>query len=213
MLIIGAGGFALECLEILFQNNYNKEIYFFDNVNEFINPFIENNYKVVRSFEELNSLDKNTEFILGLGNPSTRFFFHNKLTSEYNLKSSSLISDKSIIGKIENKICSNVNIMTGVVITSQCEINNGVLINLNSTIGHNTTIEQFVEICPGVNISGNCIIEEGAFIGTGANLLPGIKIGKGAIIAAGAVVTKNVKENTMVAGNPAIFKKEVEKKW
>jgi sugar O-acyltransferase (sialic acid O-acetyltransferase NeuD family) len=213
MLIIGAGGFALECLEILFQNNYNKEIYFFDNVNEFINPFIENNYKVVRSFEELNSLDKNTEFILGLGNPSTRFFFHTKLTSEYNLKSSSLISDKSIIGKIENKICSNVNIMTGVVITSQCEINNGVLINLNSTIGHNTTIEQFVEICPGVNISGNCIIEEGAFIGTGANLLPGIKIGKGAIIAAGAVVTKNVKENTMVAGNPAIFKKEVEKKW
>ena len=104
MLIIGAGGFALECLEILFQNGYNKEIYFFDNVNEFINPFIEKNYKIIRSFEELNNLNKKTEFILGVGNPNTRKFFNHKLTSEYNLKSSSLIADKSIIGKIENKI-------------------------------------------------------------------------------------------------------------
>ena len=213
MLIIGAGGFALECLEILFQNGYNKEIYFFDNVNEFINPFIEKNYKIIRSFEELNNLNKKTEFILGVGNPNTRKFFNHKLTSEYNLTASSLISSKSIIGKIENKICSNVNIMSGVVVTSQCEISKGVLINLNATIGHNTKIKQFVEICPGVNISGNCIIEDGAFIGTGANILPGIQIGKGAIIAAGAVVTKNVKENTMVAGNPATLKKEVEKKW
>ena len=103
--------------------------------------------------------------------------------------------------------------MTGVVITSQCKIGGSVLINLNSTIGHGSIIGDFVEVCPGVNISGNCKIDEGVFIGTGAVLLPGIHIGKGAVIAAGAVVTKDVLANTMVAGNPAVFKKEVNNKW
>jgi sugar O-acyltransferase (sialic acid O-acetyltransferase NeuD family) len=213
MLIIGAGGFALECLEIFFQNNYKKEIYFFDNVNEFINPFIEKNYKVIRSFEALKKLPTDIEFILGIGNPNARKFLANKLTHEYHLKASSLISEKSIIGKIETVIGNQVNIMSGAVITSQCHILDGALINLNATIGHNSIIEQYAEICPGVNISGNCIVKEGAFIGTGANILPGIIVGKGAVVAAGSVVTKNVIENTMVAGNPAIFKKEVEKKW
>lgn len=153
------------------------------------------------------------EFILGIGNPLIRKFFHQKLTTEYNINPSNLISSKSTIGKIENEIGNNVNIMTGVIVTSQCKIKDGVLINLNSTIGHNTTIENFVEICPGVNVSGNCTIEEGVFIGTGAVLLPGITIGKGSIVAAGAIVTKDVASSTMVAGNPSILKKDITKKW
>lgn len=212
MLIIGAGGFALECLEILFQNNYKKEVYFFDNINEDVNPYIRKNHNILSSFEEVAELNE-PEFILGIGNPLIRKFFHQKLTTEYNINPSNLISSKSTIGKIENEIGNNVNIMTGVIVTSQCKIKDGVLINLNSTIGHNTTIENFVEICPGVNVSGNCTIEEGVFIGTGAVLLPGITIGKGSIVAAGAIVTKDVASSTMVAGNPSILKKDITKKW
>lgn len=41
------------------------------------------------------------------------------------------------------------------------------------------------------------------FVGPRAIILPGVKIGKGAIIGAGAVVTKDVDENSIVAGVPA----------
>ena len=34
-------------------------------------------------------------------------------------------------------------------------------------------------------------------------ILPGIIIGENSIVGAGSVVTKNVKKNTIVAGNPA----------
>jgi sugar O-acyltransferase (sialic acid O-acetyltransferase NeuD family) len=213
MLIIGAGGFALECLEVLYQNDYQEKIIFFDNINKEINPYITDNFEVIRDFKQLDRIKNQTKFILGIGNPSARKFLYNKLTIECNLKSSQLISSKSTIGKVENFIGQNVNIMTGTVITSECKIGNSVLINLNCTIGHGTVIEDFVEICPGVNISGNCTIEEGAFVGTGAVLLPGVNIGKGSVIAAGAVITKNVQANTMVAGNPAILKKEMDNKW
>jgi acetyltransferase-like isoleucine patch superfamily enzyme len=46
-------------------------------------------------------------------------------------------------------------------------------------------------------------IEDNVSIGSGAILMGGIHIGSGAIIGAGAVVTKDVPENTTVAGVPA----------
>lgn len=47
------------------------------------------------------------------------------------------------------------------------------------------------------------ILEEGAIIGAHATLLPGVQIGKNALVGAGSVVTKDVEENAVVAGNPA----------
>lgn len=47
------------------------------------------------------------------------------------------------------------------------------------------------------------IIEDDVWIGSRVILLPGVTIGKGAIVGAGSVVTKDVGENAIVAGNPA----------
>lgn len=47
------------------------------------------------------------------------------------------------------------------------------------------------------------IIRRNAWIGAGAVILPGVTVGENAIVAAGAVVTKNVPDNTVVAGVPA----------
>jgi acetyltransferase-like isoleucine patch superfamily enzyme len=46
-------------------------------------------------------------------------------------------------------------------------------------------------------------IGRGAFIGIGAILLPGVHIGEGSLVGPGSVVTKDVPDYTMVAGNPA----------
>ncbi|TWP29441.1 sugar O-acetyltransferase [Apibacter muscae] len=46
-------------------------------------------------------------------------------------------------------------------------------------------------------------IKQNAWVGAGAIILPGITIGENAIVAAGSIVTKNVADNTIVAGNPA----------
>lgn len=47
------------------------------------------------------------------------------------------------------------------------------------------------------------IIGDNVWIGTRVTILNGVKIGNGSIVAAGAVVTKDVPENCVVAGNPA----------
>ena len=55
------------------------------------------------------------------------------------------------------------------------------------------------------------VVEAGASIGANATILPGIRIGKKAMVGAGAVVTKDVPENAIVVGNPAVIKGFVEK--
>lgn len=47
------------------------------------------------------------------------------------------------------------------------------------------------------------LVGRAASIGSGAVILCGVKIGAGAMIGAGSVVTKDVRPNTIVAGNPA----------
>ena len=46
-------------------------------------------------------------------------------------------------------------------------------------------------------------IGNSVWIGGGATILPGVTIGNNCIIGAGAVVTRDVPDNTAVAGNPA----------
>lgn len=53
------------------------------------------------------------------------------------------------------------------------------------------------------------VIKDRAWISFNSIILKGVTIGEGAIVAAGSVVTKDVAPYTMVAGNPAVFVKNV----
>ena len=55
----------------------------------------------------------------------------------------------------------------------------------------------------------NTILKKGCWIGANAILLPGVTIGFNAIVGAGSIVTKDVPDNVIVAGNPAKIIKEI----
>ncbi len=55
----------------------------------------------------------------------------------------------------------------------------------------------------------NTTLKKGCWIGANAILLPGVTIGYNAIVGAGSIVTKDVPDNVIVAGNPAKILKEI----
>jgi len=57
--------------------------------------------------------------------------------------------------------------------------------------------------------SSPVVIGDDAWIGFNASILKGVTIGRGAIIGAGSVVTCNVPESVIFAGNPAKFIRKV----
>ena len=70
----------------------------------------------------------------------------------------------------------------------------------------NPLLENYLD---GRLTNGEIKIEDGVWIGNNVIILPNVHIGKKAIVGAGSVVTKDVTEYCIVAGNPA----KIIKKW
>ena len=81
-------------------------------------------------------------------------------------------------------------------------IGKGCLFGTNVTLCTTGHPIDPVERAKGGMYSFPITIGDGAWIGAGAIVLPGISIGKYAVVGAGSVVTKDVPDYTVAAGNP-----------
>jgi acetyltransferase-like isoleucine patch superfamily enzyme len=84
-----------------------------------------------------------------------------------------------------------------VEIGEYCNIASRVVIMDNDLHKHAIGDEKLIKAYKEVKIGNHC------WIGWAATILKGVTIGDGSIVAAGAVVTKDVKERTLVGGVPA----------
>lgn len=89
----------------------------------------------------------------------------------------------------------------GIYIGDDVQIGPGVSI---VTINHNLDPAKREERFPAP-----VIIRDNVWIGANATILPGVVIGRGAVVGAGSVVIDDVKPYTVVAGNPATYRKDV----
>lgn len=120
-------------------------------------------------------------------------------------------------------------VLQGAKIGQECNICAHTLIEGDVIIGDRVTVKSGVYIWDGIRIEddvfiGPCVaftndrhprskvypvefptmvIKQGASVGANATLLPGITVGKYAMVGAGAIVTKDVPDYAVVAGNPA----------
>ena len=112
----------------------------------------------------------------------------------------------------------NIHLGKNVFINSDCKFQDqgGVYIGDDVLIGHNVVFAT-LNHDEDPDSRGNLIaapikIGNKVWIGSNATILSGVNVGDGAIIAAGAVVTKDVKEKSIVAGVPAKFIRMIKEK-
>ena len=101
---------------------------------------------------------------------------------------------KNVTIEVEGKIGSNILIGNNVGIVGKLDhdINDvSTPMFFSDTVRKNRELSHHTEIADDV------------WIGYGSIILSGVNIGRGAVIAAGSVVTNDVPELSIVAGNPA----------
>lgn len=77
------------------------------------------------------------------------------------------------------------------------------LLNRNASLGHHSRLGSYASLGPGSVIAARCSIGSGTMVGAGAIVTPGTSIGANCLIAAGTVVTRDMPDRIMCAGNPA----------
>jgi len=100
------------------------------------------------------------------------------------------------------EIGSNVSIDRGTL--GNTLIKKGAKIDNFSHIAHNVVIGKHTQIIAHAMLGGSTKIGDFSWVAPSAALREGIKIGDKTLVGLGAVVTKDVPDNTVVVGNPAI---------
>ena len=147
--------------------------------------------KTYISYEDINliTLSKNTY----IGNFTT-IHVHN-YSKDYK-NSFFVLGENSSIGELNNIRASGGKIVIG----KNCLISQNVsMIAADHQFAKDILINEQI----WNDEKNNIILGDDVWIGANTVILPGVIIESGAIIAAGSIVTKNVKQNSIVAGVPA----------
>jgi len=151
--------------------------------------------------------------------PNVSFFAH----------STAIIDEGCEIGE-KTKIWHFSHILSGSRIGENCNIGQNVVIGPDVVIGHGCKIQNNVSIYKGVTLEDDVfcgpsmvftnvynpraeirkmdevrptLVKKGATIGANATIICGVTLGRYSFIGAGAVITKDVSDHALMAGNPA----------
>lgn len=176
------------------------------------------------------SIDKTTQltdqFVLNVLFPEKRTFLeigkNNILGCEFRFESNLghiSVGDDCYIGPSLLISRNNITIGNHVTIAWGCTIYDHDSHSLDYRERRKDIEREIVNIRNKVNFindkdwdtvnSAPIVIKDDAWIGMNAIILKGVTIGKGAVVGAGSVVTKDVPDWTVVAGNPARIVKEL----
>lgn len=198
MIVAGAGGHALELLDLIPHGDMSQLLLFFDNINK-PKLFIEK-FKVINDEKELKSqLLNDNRFILGIGNPISRYKLY-QLFTKYGGILTTIKSPNSSYSFLSDNF--EADIFNLCFIGAYTKIGKGTLINTGAQIHHETRIGDFCEINPGAILLGKVHVGDFTSIGANATILPKIHIGSNVIIGAGSVVTKDVQDGAKIIGVP-----------
>ncbi len=122
------------------------------------------------------------------------------------------IGDNTKIGAFV-EIQKNAHVGKNCKISSHTFICEGVTIEDDVFVGHNvsfindsypraTNADGGLQTEADWNVEPT-LVKKGASIGTGSTILANVTIGEGALVGAGSVVTKDVPDRAVAAGNPA----------
>lgn len=201
--ILGAGGFGREVLDVIeaviARSPRFAFIGFIDDDPAYIERLEARNAPLLSGLDD--PVLAGAHYVVGIGNPGIRRRMAER-ADEAGLTAASVRHPGATFGAL-NTIGDGLVACSHVSVTTNITMGRHVHLNLNSTVGHDCVIGDFVTIYPGANISGNVTIGDGVEIGTGASVIQGVSIGEGTVVGAGAVVTRDLPAHVVAVGAPA----------
>lgn len=204
-VIVGAGGFGREVLEIFKAQNgisHTWDVLGFIDENQKLHGKVINGYPVLGGLDWLREYNNNNlGCVCAIGTCETRKQVVERLqqigVNFYNAIHPSVIMSEFI------ELGEDVIICAGSILTVNIKIGNHVHIDTNCTIAHDAAIGDYCRLNPGVRINGENHLGEGVYVGTGATFIQQVSVDNWSTVGAGSVVIEDIPARVAAVGVPA----------
>ncbi len=203
LFIVGAGGFGREIAALVETINADTPTW---NLAGFVDDDATLHDEMIMGYPVHGGIDwlarqEHPHFVLAIGDSCIRQDIAERL-ARTNLQPVTLTPPSTSLHRTA-EIAPGTLLCQGVETTVHVRIGSHSILNLNCTVGHDSVLEEFVTLHPGVHISGNSTLKTGVSMGTGAVVLPDVQIGAHTTVGAGAVVTEDLPPDCTAVGVPA----------
>jgi sugar O-acyltransferase (sialic acid O-acetyltransferase NeuD family) len=209
IVIVGAGGFGREVIDIIDAINAQAHAPVWDVVGVVDDAPTKVNLERLerRGTPFLGATDEplawpnRVHYVVGIGSPRVRHMIADRYDDAL-MRAATLVHPSATRG-FDVRVGEGSVICAGVRLTTNIELGRHVHLNLNATVGHDTTVRDFVTVNPLASISGDCLIDSGVLVGVAGVVLNGLTVGKNATVGGSACVVRDVPPDVVVKGIPA----------
>ncbi len=198
ILLIGAGGHAKSCIDVIEQEGRFKNIFLIGKQEELGRKVL--GYSVIATDNDFLELKKTYKYaFVAVGqikNANTRIKIYNYLKAE-GFKLPKIISPHAYVSS-HAIIEEGSIVMHDVVINPASKIGRNCILNSKSLIEHDVVIEDNCHISTGAIVNGQALIKKGTFLGSNVTIREGVEVGENTIIGAGEIIKVDVADNSVV---------------
>ena len=148
-----------------------------------------------------------TKLVIAIGDNKKRASIASLFSKNYS-QFSNIVHPAANISKSAEMGYGTV-VLANAVVGSCVKVARNVIVNTSASIDHDYIIGENTHVSPGATLCGNVKLGKNVWVGAGSVIVPQINVGSGSIIAAGSSVIYDVPENVLVAGCPAVVKKQL----
>jgi len=201
LLLIGAGGHAKSCIDVIEQENEFQIIGLVGSLNEAGAWVL--GYEVLGTDDDLPELMKFAHFAL----VSVGQIGVNELRSNLFSKISNLGFTSPVVTSPLAYVSPHAVVGMGTVVMHHATINagasigNNCIINSHALVEHDVFVEDHCHIATGATINGGSSVGRSSFIGSGSTIRESISIGTMCAIGMGVVVRHDIMTNSQFVGD------------
>ena len=200
LLLIGAGGHARSCIDVIeCQNIYNiiGLVGSSDQVGGRLSG-----YPILGVDDDLPRIAKFCEYaLITIGQIELSLhresLYYKALKAGFKFPTiaapDAYVSEHALIGS------GNI-IMHGALINAGSSIGNNCIVNSRALIEHDAFVGDHCHISTGVILNGGVTVKSNSFIGSGTIIKQGVVIGSGCIVGMGLSVLRNINDNVTFRG-------------
>lgn len=201
LILIGAGGHANSCIDLIEQHS-RYQIVGLVGMPEEVNT-CRLGYPVIASDDSLPQLVKKYEYALitvGHIRSSERRIRIYERVAELGFKLPIVISPFAHVSRHATFGAGTI-VMHGAIVNAGSKVGINCIINSRALLEHDSIVEDHCHISTGAILNGGVHVGVGSFVGSGSIIKEGIILGKNCVVGMGLSVRRNQTNDSQFVGN------------